>query len=63
MYLQFLYDVLVVPGVAGGDGSGGSRGGLVVRIRAGQGVESRAGQHGADLSLQVQGKGDGTALS
>ncbi len=61
-HLQFLDDVLVVPGVAGSDGSGGAGGGLVARVGAGQRVESRSGQHGADLSLQVQRKSDGTSL-
>ncbi len=63
VYLQFLDDVLVVPGVAGSDGSGGAGGGFVVRVGAGQRVEGRSGQHGADLSLQVQRKRDRTTLS
>lgn len=62
-YLQLLDDVLVVPGVAGGDGPGRPRGGLVVGVRAGQRVEGGARQHDADLSLQVQRKRDGATLS
>lgn len=62
MYLQFLNDVLVIPRVGRSHRPGGAGGGPVVWVGAGQRVESRGGQHGADLGLQVQRKRDGTTL-
>lgn len=61
-YLQLLNDVLVVPGVDGSGWSGRAGWGPVVWVGAWQGVESRGGQHGADLSLQVQRERDRSTL-
>lgn len=61
-YLQLLDDVLVIPRVGGGHGSGGARRGPVAGVAAGQRVEGGGGEHGADLGFQVQGERDGPAL-